>query len=426
MDLRQFIELHEKNSTLEYVAGGFQKSQYIEPSSDTVNLVKNILNKLIAVNDKQKIYNQLQSGGLASHTTQSKTEVSKKQSFCTEFNVMISNIIGLIGFEFSKYLFFLFGIKHFLTKLVEEINTATSYEAIEMSVLYMKNIMSLGFEKPNAPFPLKIDEGFNLEDYGYSQPDDDKPIDYFGADSETSTAEILFNRLLKDIKTHIKSENIVTFEEDKLNWYDMLCEMLDHVELGNYVVDNVNDLIINLGKFDICYDKSFIKMFEILYNESFADIPYEFWKSYKPHVIYLEKELELETKTCKYTDNFNKYFHKIYDETLKSAVDALGSSVLKVEITPNMYELLSDITLNLFISISRKIANNQLIYAYFGKSTRIQFIQVFQAIMDCAPRLQIFSPSQRAMLHYILLGEKVLADAVKTVHDNAEEEDKTE
>lgn len=424
MDLRQFIQIHEKNGTLEYVSGGFQKSQYIESSNDTVNLIKQILNKLIVINDKQKIYSQLQSGGLASHVTQSKSDANKKQSFCTEFNIMVANILGLIGFEFSKYLFFLFGVKHFLTKLVDEIDSASNYEEIDMLVKYIRNLMSLGYEKGDMPVPIKIDSGFSLDNYIEHLSVEEQTIDYFSATNQT-TAEILFNWLLKDIKLHIKSENIVTFEEDKSKWHHMLSDMIDHLDLCTYVVENVNDLIINLGKFNICYDKSFIKMFEILYNESFADIPYEFWGSYKPHVTYIEKELKLDVKCNKYTDNFNKYFHKIYDDTLKSAMEVLGSDVLKVEVTNGMYELLSDITLNLFINISRKISNNQLVYAYFGKSTRIQFIQVFQAIMDCAPRLQLFSTSQRAMLHYILLGDKVLADSIKIVDgDDGEDGEK--
>lgn len=418
MDLKQFIQIHEKNGTIDYISGGFQKSQYIENNNDTSNLIKLILNKLISDNDKQKIYNQLQSGGLANHITQNKNEVSKKQSFCTEFNLMISNIIGLLGFEFSKYLFVLFGAKHFIHKLVEELKDLNSYEDIDTVVKYIRNLISLGSENTENPLPIKIDEGFNLDDYINLDESSEQTIDYYSADNKPTTEELLFNWMLKDIKSHIKSENIVTFEEDKIKWYDILCDMIDHLELGTYIINNVNDLIINLGRFNICYDKSFIKMFEILYMESLADIPYEFWSSYKPHVIYIEKELKLDVKCSKYTTNFNKYFHKIYDDTLKSSIDALGTNnVLKINVTDSMYELLSDITLNLFLNISRKISNNQLIYAYFGKSTRIQFIQVFQALMDCAPRLHIFSPSQRAIMHYILLGDKVLSDSIKLVKE---------
>lgn len=418
MDLKQFILIHEKNGTLDYVSGGFQKSQYVENSNDTANLIKLILNKLISDNDKQKIYNQLQSGGLANHITQNKNEVSKKQSFCTEFNLMVSNIIGLLGFEFSKYLFVLFGAKHFIRKLVEDLKYANSYDDIDMIVRYIKNLINLGSEKANGSLPIKIDDEFSLDDYINTPGYQEETIDYFSASNQLTTEEILFEWMLKDIKMHIKSENIVTFGEDKARWYDILSDMIDHLKLGTYVINDVNDLIINLGKFNTCYDKSFIKMFEILYTESFADIPYEFWSSYKPHVIYIEKELKLDVKCGKYISNFSKYFHKIYDDTLKSSIDALGNDdVLKINVTDSMYELLSDITLNLFLNISRKISNNQLIYAYFGKSTRIQFIQVFQALMDCAPRMHIFSPSQRAMMHYILLGNKVLSDSIKLVKE---------
>ena len=173
------------------------------------------------------------------------------------------------------------------------------------------------------------------------------------------------------------------------------------------------EIIIN-----VCYDKSFIKMFEILYKESFADIPHELWSAYKPHIKYVENELKLDIKCSKFLTNFNKYYHKVYDETLKSVMEVIPpDDVLKIDITDKMYELMSDITFNLYVNISKKIACNQLTYAYFGKSTRIQFIQMFQALMDCSPRLYTFSKSQRMTLHYILLSKKVINDSISIANE---------
>lgn len=412
MDLKEFLIQHNNNNTLDFIISGFQKSQYVENFNELTNFVKTILNKLMSDNEKQHVYNQLQSGGLAIHTTESENDINKKQSFCTDFNMMISNILGLLGFEFSKYLFIIFGAKLFIKRLIEDINNTTTYENILSLVMLISNFMSLG-NSQNSVFI--IDEKYLNEKYKHIISNNKETINYYSSESNHSSCFVIIQHILNDINMHIKIENIVSFNDDRELWYTMLKDVIDHTYTITYFVNNINDLIINLNKFNICYDNSFLKMFEILYNESYADIPHEFWNSYRPHVEYIEHELKLEVKTSKFLNIIVNYFHKIFDDTYKIASEDLNDSILKVEVTHEMYDLLANIVLNLFINIARKISNNQLIYAYFGKSTRIQFIQVFQAIIDCAPRLHVFSQSQRAILHYILLSDKVLNESLKNI-----------
>ena len=223
-----------------------------------------------------------------------------------------------------------------------------------------------------------------------------------------------FEQIILEIKQLIKSENVLSFEDDRNEWYNMFTEMLSHLIFNTYYINSIDDLCLNLTGVNVCYDKSFIKMFEILYKESFADIPHELWSKYKPHISYIDKELKLDIKCNKYINSFNKYFHKIYDETYKHTAEKLyQNEILKVHVSDEVYELLSDIVFNLYVNIAKKIACNQLTYAYFGKSTRIQFIQMFQALMDCSPRLYVFTKSQRMVLHYILLSKKVINDSIK-------------
>ena len=260
----------------------------------------------------------------------------------------------------------------------------------------------------------------------YPEQDDNYNPNYLEIEVKSNKKNNIFNQLITEIKKLIKSENVLSFENDRQEWCEMLEEMMSHLIMTSYTINTIDELCLNLTGIDICYDKSFIKMFEILYKESFADIPYELWPTYKPHIQYIEKELKLDIKCNKYLNNFNKYFHKIHDETLKSVVEKIPQEdILKINITDKMYEQLSDIVFNLYINISKKIACNQLTYAYFGKSTRIQFIQLFQALMDCSPRLYVFSKSQRMILHYVLLSKKVINESIKIVeeldYDNTED-----
>lgn len=425
MNLKHFILLHKNNETLESIADGFEKSAFVEPNSDTSTLVKIILSRLISneEGDKQKIYNQLQSGGLA-NVKSNKNEIRKKQSFCTEFNQMIINILGLLGSEFSKYLIVLFGAKQMIKREIQSISEAQNYDAILKHVINIKNFINLGdfddYAKLDETFepPIDIQEEFYDK---YCQPiasSSNEEQNYYQLEVKTNRKILVFNQLINEIKQLIKSENVLSFEDDRDEWCAMLNELLDNMILKTYYVNNIDELCLNLGPWNICYDKSFLKMFEILYKESFADIPYELWSSYKPHIRYIENELKLDIKCSKYLTSFNKYYHKIYDETLKSVCEKLNpvnGDILNISITDEMYELLSDVTFNLFVNISKKIANNQLTYAYFGKSTRIQFIQMFQALMDCSPRLYLFTESQRMVLHYILLSKKVIKESIQII-----------
>lgn len=433
MDLREFIKIHMKNNTLDTVSKGFQNSHYIDNINDLILMIKTLLGKMLVDVEKQKNLNQLQSGGIATHFLNSPSQQAKKQSFCTEFPIMINNILGLLGFEFSKYLFVLFGAKKYIARLIDDISEAMSYEDIEKSIVYIRNMLLLGTAHRDNKIEdgenvlyreqsLVLDEDFDISRYITKIHNDDDSINYFTSTSTESTEQALMEYLLNDVALHIKSENIISFDADKARWLEILNDMLVHLVPKTYIVNSVNDFVINLGQFNICYDKSFWKLFDILYMESFADIPYEFWNTTKPYVDYIERELQIDMNCSKYQFMFNQYFRRIFDNTCKTAKDDLKFSFLEVIVTDNMFDRLSDIAFYLFLNICRKITNSQVIYTYFGKSTRIQFIQLFQAFVDCAPRMHSFSKSQLAFLHYILLSDKVIIDSIKVVNDEEQME----
>ena len=191
---------------------------------------------------------------------------------------------------------------------------------------------------------------------------------------------------------------------------------MSHLVVRTYNINTIDDLILNLGRYNKGYDRSFIKTYDVLYDESFVQIPTEFRTTYFPHVLFIEKELGLDAKCSKYISGFNKYFHKTFDETLKSVMETMDAdTVLKLNISEAFYDRLSNLTLNLYVQLCKKIANNQQVYTYVGRSTRIQFSQVLSAMMDCAPRNTLFTRSQFATIYYVLLSKKVMHESVKIV-----------
>ena len=429
MDLREFILYHKQHNSIDTFVDGFERSSFVDATNEIPNLIKQILAspKLIGDLEKQKLYNQLQSGGVASTKTE-KAETQKKQSFCTEFNQMILNILGLLGFDFSKYLFFLFGLRTILKREIEYIRQSKTYEEILTHLTYINNIFSLGESKNTInteESPLDIDDTFYtsyFDDEEYEQLFNQQPS---GNNSKLyidlevkSKKTILFDYLINEVKKLVKVENILSFEEDKKEWMELLDLMFEHLIIRSYTINTIDELILNLGRYNVCYDKSFIKMFDVLYEESFVQIPVEHRTHIFPHVVFIESELGLDVKCSKYITGFNKYYHKIFDETLKSVMEVLSiDEILKLDISDEFYDRLSNITLNLFVQICKKIANNQQVYTFVGRSTRIQFSQVLSAVMDCAPRNTVFTRAQFATIYFILLSRKVLHESVKIVCD---------
>ena len=429
MDLRKFILYHKEHKSIDSFVDGFERSSFVDATNEIPNLIKQILPtpKLIGDLEKQKLYNQLQSGGVAS-TKSDKVETQKKQSFCTEFNQMILNILGLLGFDFSKYLFFLFGIRRILVREIDYIKQSRSYEDILNHVIYINNIFSLGETKSTIntdESPLDIDDSFYtsyFDDEEYQQLFQQQPTQgneqlYINIEVKNKKT-ILFEYLINEIRKLVKVENILSFEDDKREWLELLNSVVDNLIIRSYSINVIDDLILNLGPYNVCYDKSFLKMFDVLYDESFVQIPPEFRATIQPHILFIEKELGLDVKCSRYIAGFNKYFHKIFDETLKSVVEVIPSDeVLTLNISDELYDRLSNLTLNLYIQICKKIANNQQVYTFVGRSTRIQFSQVLSAVMDCAPRNTVFTRSQFATIYFILLSRKVLHESVKIVCD---------
>jgi hypothetical protein len=220
--------------------------------------------------------------------------------------------------------------------------------------------------------------------------------------------EILFRGILDEISDQQKNKSMINFERDKQKWICQLKEMFNNIILNEYVVDSVDDLVLNLGPFSVGYDESFIKYFEILYKESFADIPRELWIKCKPYTEYL-RLLNIES-VSNYKTNLIRYFKNVYNDTLKSMLE-MSTEILNVEITNFMFEYLADITINMFINLAENLATIQTTSFTFGKSTRIQFFQIFNAFLNCSPRLKKFTQAQKNTIHYFLLTNKVLQES---------------
>jgi hypothetical protein len=438
MDLREFLNVHISNNTIGNIIEGVGQSTFADTNINIYELVKNILSKLLMSNEKQRIYNQLQSGGIVVPAVK-KNETDKKQSYCTDFNLILNNLLALLGYEFSKYLMYLSTLKHHIKKITLMLKNSSSYEEILYLITCMENIYKLG-ESSLTGESLMIGKEFDYKKYiltsdKYTTSDfifqTESPMkrpSFSGIELVSPSNEIayqqnvssqngknIFSQLKTKLDIVIKSGSIINFEKDKELWLNMFDEMISCTSFQGYIINTIDELCINLGNFDVGYDGSFLKLFDMLYRENYTDIPRDYvepkiYLKVLPHITYLK---ELEIGSCDiYLNALNKYFRKIYNETYKSLSSVSSTiEVFKIDVTDNMYEYLSHISLNLFVQITRNIANNQVIQTCFGKSTRIQFIQILTAVHGCLPKLQSFTESQKNTLHYFLLSKKTLQES---------------
>ena len=537
MDIRKFLSTQSRNNTLDAAVDGFEKSSFVEQSQELSTLIKTLLNSMIRHSLTNNVYNpvitpadpplrrklhtfirtnnkstdntasylaQLQSGGITPNKNNksggtvnitstfvnldendeidSETaviDVSKRQSYCTEFNQMIYNIQGLLGSEFAKFLFVIAGNKQLISNEIACIARCDNYSAIIYHLKRIKALVELSdtnerptnntneFYNDNAE-GITIDNAFwtslaaankrfvepslinevddpvvNTEVVFTTEWDKNLPTPvmnqlkagYFNYNSVMIPKKTRFiDYIIKRVTEIVESDNILMFCEDRDNIHNLLTGFVQHIHYGKYFVNNIDDLVINMGCNGFVYDKSFLKMFEILFKETFADIPFKLWQPafdpqdkdveidefVPPYMQYIKNELRLDIKLDKYIDSFTKYYNKMFVETMQCIGEKLNKqSILNVVVTNKCYNLLAHVTFNMFVNLARRIANNQVMLIFFGKSTRIQFIQVFQGLLDCAPRNMLFSCTQRMMIHYILMSRKSLHESARSYDEVA-------
>ncbi len=231
MDLRNFINGHSDDGLLPLISQGFAKSEYVPNDNLLVNLVKDILSTMLQATENKKTINQLQSGGIAKVSSATKQIVTKKQSYCTEFNQMINCILGLLGFEMSRNLFILYGMKHFIYAEIAYIksNDIKSYDDLLTSVKKIKSMLSLGNDK--------VFDIVDMSSYTGDTVSLDSNISNFG----------ILDKLIKTIEINKKSNNISNLPNTQDSVWETLNRMMDHLHNGIYYINNIDELCVCMG-----------------------------------------------------------------------------------------------------------------------------------------------------------------------------------
>ena len=398
MDLRKFIEVNISEGYINSILAGAESSAFHPVNVDAATLIKRLLDLSDA--DKQQIYSQLQSGGI-SETQLTTGIIRKKLSFCTDFSVIINNILTLLGYDFAKHLIALLTLNLRLDMLIKSIREAKSYEQCKEYIQYVRNILSLNM--------LTISDDFSLAKYA-------TPDTNYLCEKIPITKISFIDEILREVDKLIALKNKALINKDRTLWANILADLVSNATINDYVVKSVDDLCIYLGNYDVGYSGSFLRQFGMLYRENYADVPpeilgNEYIANNYPHLEFLSS-IDFDNYQT-YLVGFNKYYKGIYKLCVNDIceVELKGKECMHVIIQDELYDQLSHITLNLFIKIAKNIASAQSIQSYLGKSNRVQFIQIISALIGCQPRAEEFTDSQREAIHYFLLTSRLLNDS---------------
>lgn len=422
MDIKKlFTNFEGKDNELNVVLQGFENSPYYCNNLTLNNLFKDLvtmfinIDKSILTNENKDYLNAL-TGGLRTslvkkpkvqkHNTKDDDKPANKiLTFTSDLKIILNNIIGLIGYEFAMSLLTISGMPKFIKANIEAINELNTYNEIGKIVSIIINVY-----KTHNGKVFKTKEPY----------------------------EETFKNIFKLIRRRIRHEQNTSMKTDKETIIAALEKLLSETTFENIYIKTIDNLCINLEKVKPCYDGYFIKIWELLFKETYADY-YEYENVYPkfntdtnkiiiPYVeiiqAYIKKisdNTNMIVSLNKYTSQLTSYFNKIYRDVHK-VVRSNGDTVLNVMISDQFYEHLSAISINLLIVLAKNIVISQSYLKTTINATRLQFIQIFNGIRCCVPSLLTYNESQLYILHYILLTNHVLVSSNNMLHGKETEE----
>lgn len=417
MDIKKILTTFEDNSNkLNIILRGFENSPYYCNNISINNLFKDLVNIFIEIDKSvlsNKDYLNVLSGGLRTCINKKNKQTNKKDdknnkiiTFSGDLKIILNNLIGLIGYEFATSLITIMGFPKLIQNNISAIKEAKTYKDIGKILTTIINIYKIQ----------------NCSVFKTKEP-----------------LEKIFNPLYELINDRIKKEQNTSFKNDKESIIRSLKSLYKNTTYDTIYIKTIDNLCINLEKIKPCYDGYFIKIWELLFKETYADY-YEYDNVYpkfnentnKLIIPYMEiiqdyiksisnNNANICMSLTKYTSQLNSYFNKIYRD-ISSCVNKNDKNVLNVSITDQFYEHLSSIAINLIIVLAKNIVISQSYLKNVINATRLQFIQIFNGVRCCVPTLMTYNESQLYVLHYIMLTNHVLIQSNNIL--NAKEDDK--
>lgn len=479
MDIKKLFDNFDgKQDELNIICRGFENSPYYCNNLSLNNLFKDLI--IIFSNNDRCLQDNVNTnelniltGGLRSSTVKRRkvnninkqnnennkannevnnkdnSQAGKTMTFTSDLKIVLNNIVGLMGYEFATCLITLINLPSLIDKNIKAIEEANNYKEIYKLINVIANIFKL---QNGSIFRIKEENGV--------------------VNIDTSTQfDANFTEIYRIISHRIKHDQNIKIKQDKERFIKKLTEMKSKVEYDNIYIKTIDNLCINLDKIKPCYSNYFLKIWEQLFKETYADY-YEYENIYPkfdgesneiliPYAEIIQKyinKMDSNISLKKYTSQLVSYFNKIFRDVITTFNDNIkvnkntnkvsknntnsknnnvannnndGNNVngknnnniannntnnsmnnkLNVELSDQFYEHLAAIAMNLLICLAKQITISQAFLKSTSNSVRLQFIQLFNGLRYCVPTLMTYNESQLYILHYILLTSHVLTNS---------------
>lgn len=288
----------------------------------------------------------------------------KKVTFSNDFNTCMHNIITLFGYDFAKNLFTIANFASDIESLIDELDECKD----------SKNIISkLEIIKTAIEMLLSNDKNYNTDLREFDKMITRLCEQIIEADNQYNYTNV--NRVKNDAVN---------------NCIDYLGKIIDD-DNYEYVINDIDTLITN-GKTPCCYIGSFLNVINVLYKQTFVDVPDE----YKNIAIEYDvlKNINSDTTTIIYN-----YLTSIYT----NCVELIGTSSNKIKIkcSSDLLDQLSLIIVNYLKIFSMNIFKVMLT----ATNSRITSKSIYQSILFTFPNGYCPNNSMLDTLKFIMLSK---------------------
>ena len=425
------FKIFEKANDLEkktLLTQGFQRTDFNNSNLSLDSLFKEFIN-LFVESDKSLIYTLRETtlklnpqNGIIKTVSQNNDEEGKTKklgdkviTFGSDLKIVLNNLVGLMGYEFGTNLLLISLYPVLLKQIIEDIPKAKNYKEIKHNINIICNMYNIG-------------DGKILE---YNNNDADDFNNTFNFNNIENVLNNKFREIYSKIDIRIKNNNNINFDSDKQDVYNKLLSIYNNTTYNTYYIKNVDNLCIELGKFKPCYDNYFIKMWELLFKETYCDY-YEYENVYprfeenieedkekivipfinliNSYVNKLDKGHTIINQIYKHINTLEQYFKLICKKammTVNSDMDA-NTKIIKVVVQEVFYEHLASIFVNMLVVLAKNIVISHEFINNMNKFVKLQFIEIFNGLKFSTPALLNYSESQLMVLHYIIMTKQNL------------------
>ena len=297
-----------------------------------------------------------------------------------------------------------YGVYYLAKKLLSQVEEAMSYEELRIIGLQIHDLL-----RESSTCTCVFDKG--------------RPID-IGVGSGVKI-EGIFEEIDKIINDGIESGSNSSFEGDRKLVQNSLDGLIYSISSITRSISCIDELCFNAGEFNVCYKHSFLKFFELVLRASTIDTrDISALQNYIDHTISMK-----DGNLVSFVDYFNKHFQEMSQKVFNTLMNDsdLESDISKVHLVlkNSLFAELGTVAAIAIVRICRMLANTRLSYLITdGRSTRIQFFQVFQSLLQSTVSLDIdLDRFDLFVLYHSLTSSRQMKARVKKQKQTTENKD---